>query len=198
MTRTKEAAGSDSRAIVKGTWIGTVTGTVFHSTEQTFALLHSDCLIEIQRHDRWIIMTSPRWVVAVEIPPAFGKREFTYTWGSPWALFAPVLALTCGKSLPFACWQGSAARWFLPTAGLFFRPYTRSTRGAALLDSHRWPFISAILPARHWRACSSTRWAGAGFFFSICRWRWPPHSWRGRYCRRLPRSRARTPWIRSA
>src|SRR5256712_9033361 len=43
-----------------------VTGTVFHSTEQTFALLHSDCLIEIQRHDRWIIMTSPRWVVAVE------------------------------------------------------------------------------------------------------------------------------------
>src|SRR2546430_10342633 len=64
-----------------------VTGTVFHSTEQTFALLHSDCLIEIQRHDRWIIMTSPRWVVAVEIPPTFGKRQFTYSWGSPWALF---------------------------------------------------------------------------------------------------------------
>ena len=64
-----------------------VTGTVFHSTEQTFALLHSDCLIEIQRDDRWIIMTSPRWVVAVEIPPTFGKRQFTYTWGSPWALF---------------------------------------------------------------------------------------------------------------
>src|SRR2546428_13830205 len=64
-----------------------VTGTVFHSTEQTFALLHSDCLIEIQRHDRWIIMTSPRWVVAVEIPPTFGKRQFTYSWGSPWGLF---------------------------------------------------------------------------------------------------------------
>src|SRR3989442_11849893 len=64
-----------------------VTGTVFHSTEQTFALLHSDCLIEIQRHDRWIIMTSPRWVVAVEIPPTFGKRQFTYSCGSPWALF---------------------------------------------------------------------------------------------------------------
>src|SRR3989475_9590683 len=56
-----------------------VTGTVFHSTEQTFALLHSDCLIEIQRHDRWIIMTSPRWVVAVEIPPTFGKRELNYS-----------------------------------------------------------------------------------------------------------------------
>src|SRR5438876_8932607 len=64
-----------------------VTGTVFHSTDQTFALLHSDCLIEIQRDERWIIMTSPRWVVAVEIPPTFGKRQFTYTWGSPWALF---------------------------------------------------------------------------------------------------------------
>src|SRR3989442_8363333 len=64
-----------------------VTGTVFHSTEQTFALLRSDCLIDIQRHDRWIIMTSPRWVVAVEIPPTFGKRQFTYSWGSPWALF---------------------------------------------------------------------------------------------------------------
>src|SRR5207302_10432332 len=50
-----------------------VTGTVFHSTEQTFALLHSDCLIEIQRDDRWIIMTSPQWVVAVEIPPMPGK-----------------------------------------------------------------------------------------------------------------------------
>jgi hypothetical protein len=63
------------------------TGTVFHSTEQTFALLHSDCLIEIQRDERWIIMSSPRWIVAVEIPPTFGKREFTYSWGSPWALF---------------------------------------------------------------------------------------------------------------
>jgi hypothetical protein len=62
-----------------------VTGTVFHSTEQTFALLHSNCLIDIQRHDRWIIMTSPRWVVAVEIPPMPGKCQFTYTWGSPWA-----------------------------------------------------------------------------------------------------------------
>src|SRR3989442_15967130 len=50
-------------------------------------LFRSDCLIEIQRHDRWIIMTSPRWVVAVEIPPTFGKRQFTYSWGSPWALF---------------------------------------------------------------------------------------------------------------
>jgi hypothetical protein len=64
-----------------------VTGTVFHSTEQTFALLHSNCLIEVQRRDRWIIMTAPRWVVAVEIPPLPGKRQFTYTWGSPWALF---------------------------------------------------------------------------------------------------------------
>src|SRR3989442_11867160 len=59
-----------------------VTGTVFHSTEQTFALLRSDCLIDIERQDRWIIMTSPRWVVAVEIPPTFGKRQFTYSWGS--------------------------------------------------------------------------------------------------------------------
>src|SRR5437588_9964043 len=64
-----------------------VTGLVFHSTEQTFALLHSDCLIEIQRDARWIIMTSPRWVAAVEIPPTFGKCQFTYTWGSPWAPF---------------------------------------------------------------------------------------------------------------
>src|SRR2546422_8076613 len=56
-----------------------VMGTVFHSTEQTFALLHSDCLIEIQRHDRWIIMTSPRWVVAEEIPPTFGKRSEEHT-----------------------------------------------------------------------------------------------------------------------
>src|SRR2546428_12864913 len=52
-----------------------VTGTVFHSTEQTFALLRSDCLIEIQRHDRWIIMTSPRWVVAVEIPPTSSEER---------------------------------------------------------------------------------------------------------------------------
>jgi hypothetical protein len=64
-----------------------VTGTVFHSTEQTFALLSSDCLIDIQRQDRWIIMTSPQWVVAVEIPLTFGKRQFTYSWGSHWALF---------------------------------------------------------------------------------------------------------------
>src|SRR5437870_10438942 len=62
-----------------------VTGTVFHSTEQTFALLHSECLIEIQRHDRWIIITSPRWVVAVEIPPTFGKRQFSYYGRTPWA-----------------------------------------------------------------------------------------------------------------
>src|SRR3989454_3522441 len=61
-----------------------VTGTVFHSTEQTFALLRSDCLIDIQRHDRWIIMTSPRWVVAVEIPPTFGKGQVTYSSVSPW------------------------------------------------------------------------------------------------------------------
>src|SRR5437879_150556 len=60
-----------------------VTGTVFHSTEQTFALLHSNCLIEIQRRDRWIIMTSPQWVVAVEIPPMPGKCQFTYTWARP-------------------------------------------------------------------------------------------------------------------
>ena len=64
-----------------------VTGTVFHSTEQTVALLHSDCLIDIQRQDRWIIMTSPQWVVTVEIPPMPGKSQFTYAWGSPWALF---------------------------------------------------------------------------------------------------------------
>lgn len=64
-----------------------VTGTVFHSTEQTFALLHSNCLIEIQRREGWIIMTSPQWVVAVEIPPTPGKWSFTYSWGSPWALF---------------------------------------------------------------------------------------------------------------
>ena len=64
-----------------------VVGTVFHSTEQTFALLHSNCLIEIQRREGWIIMTSPQWVVAVEIPQIPGKRSFTYSWGSPWALF---------------------------------------------------------------------------------------------------------------
>ena len=64
-----------------------VTGTVFHSMEQTFALLHSNCLIDIRRQDRLIIMTSPQWVVAVEIPPMPGKCQFTYTWGSPWALF---------------------------------------------------------------------------------------------------------------
>jgi hypothetical protein len=64
-----------------------VEGTVFHSTEQTIAQLHSDCLIDIQQHDRWIVMTAPQWVVAVEIPPTFGKGEFTYSWGSPWALF---------------------------------------------------------------------------------------------------------------
>ena len=64
-----------------------VVGTVFHSTEQTFALLHSNCLIEIQRREGWIIMTSPQWVVAVEIPHTPGKRSFTYSWGSPWALF---------------------------------------------------------------------------------------------------------------
>ena len=77
-----------------------VTGTVFHSTEQTFALLHSDCLIEIKRNDRWIIMTAPRWVVAVEIPPTFGKREFRYTWGSPWALFGN--GSTAGEWVPVA------------------------------------------------------------------------------------------------
>ncbi len=64
-----------------------VTGTVFYSPEQTFALLHTNCLIEIQRRDHWIIMTSPQWVVAVEIPRIPGKHQFTYTWGSPWALF---------------------------------------------------------------------------------------------------------------
>ena len=64
-----------------------VTGTVFHAPDQTFALLHSNCLVEIERRDRWIIMTSPQWVVAVEIPPIPGKRRFTYSWGSPWALF---------------------------------------------------------------------------------------------------------------
>src|SRR5438105_9816214 len=63
-----------------------VTGTVFHSTEQTLALLHSDCLIEIQRDARWIIMTSPRWVVAVEIPPTLEERKSTFTSGSPWVL----------------------------------------------------------------------------------------------------------------
>ena len=64
-----------------------VTGTVFHSAEQTVAQLQSNCLIDIQRRDRWIIMTSQRWAVAVEIPPTFGERQFTYTWGAPWALF---------------------------------------------------------------------------------------------------------------
>ena len=64
-----------------------VTGTVFNSTEQTFALLHSNCLIDIRRDNSWIIMTSPKWVVAVEIPQNSGKCQFTYTWGSPWALF---------------------------------------------------------------------------------------------------------------
>src|SRR5437016_12105275 len=64
-----------------------VTGTVFNSTEQTFALLHSNCLIDIRRRDRWIIMTSVKWTVAVEIPENSGKCQFTYTWGSPWALF---------------------------------------------------------------------------------------------------------------
>src|SRR5437667_12644746 len=64
-----------------------VTRTPFPSPFPYTTLFRSDCLIEIQRHDRWIIMTSPRWVVAVEIPPTFGKRQFTYSWGSPWALF---------------------------------------------------------------------------------------------------------------
>ena len=77
-----------------------VTGTVFHSTEQTFALLHSNCLVEIQRRDRWIIMTSPKWVVAVEIPPTLGQRPFTYTWGSPWALFGA--GPTTGEWVPVA------------------------------------------------------------------------------------------------
>lgn len=64
-----------------------VTGTVVHSQVQTVALLHSNCLIDIQRRDRWIIMTSPRWTVVVEIPQVPGKHQFTYYWGSPWALF---------------------------------------------------------------------------------------------------------------
>ena len=64
-----------------------VTGTVFHSAEETVAQLQSNCLIDIQRRDRWIIMTSQRWAVAVEIPSTFGERQFTYTWGAPWALF---------------------------------------------------------------------------------------------------------------
>src|SRR5438874_8683315 len=64
-----------------------VTGTVFHSAEETVAQLQSNCLIDIQRRDRWIIMTSPRWAVAVEIPSTFGERQFTYTCGAPWALF---------------------------------------------------------------------------------------------------------------
>src|SRR5207249_11942757 len=64
-----------------------VTGTVFHSTEQTFALLHSDCLIEIQLHERCLIMTSPRSFPTRRSSDLFGKRQFTYSWGSPWALF---------------------------------------------------------------------------------------------------------------
>jgi len=72
------------KASVKGC---AVTGTVFYSVEQTFALLHSNCLIEIQRRDKWIIMIAPHWVIAVEIPSTPGKRTFTYAWGSPWAIF---------------------------------------------------------------------------------------------------------------
>src|SRR2546428_7567538 len=64
-----------------------VTGTVFHSTEQTFALLHSNCLVEIQRRDRWINMTTPKGVVAVGNPPTLGRHPLPSTSGSPWAPF---------------------------------------------------------------------------------------------------------------
>src|SRR3989442_11585850 len=77
-----------------------VTGTVFHSTEQTFALLRSDCLIDIERQDRWIIMTSPRWVVAVEIPPTLEQTPFIYSRRSPRCRL--VLGPTTSEWLPVA------------------------------------------------------------------------------------------------
>src|SRR5947209_9531334 len=59
----------------------------FFLTDQAFTQIYTLSLHDALPIYRWIIMTSPRWVVAVEIPPTFGKRQFTYSWGSPWALF---------------------------------------------------------------------------------------------------------------
>ena len=63
-----------------------VTGLVF-SQGQTFALLHSNCVVEITRRDSVLIFTSPQSVVTVEIPANLPKTAFYYPWGSQFALF---------------------------------------------------------------------------------------------------------------
>ena len=58
-----------------------ITGEVFYSLAQTSALLSSNCPIHIERKGTRIKMTSPKWVVQVDIPEEPGMHEFVYRWG---------------------------------------------------------------------------------------------------------------------
>ena len=63
-----------------------VPGLVF-SQGQVFALLHSNCVVDITRRDSVLIFTTPQSVVTVEIPANLPKTAFYYPWGSRFALF---------------------------------------------------------------------------------------------------------------
>src|SRR2546426_12392749 len=87
-----------------------VMATVFHSTEQTFALLHSDCLIEIQRHDRWIIMTSPRWSSQWRYRRHSGSASLPTPGARPGLCLEPDRRPASGSRWPWAIAQGCRAR----------------------------------------------------------------------------------------
>jgi len=65
-----------------------VFGEVLWSTNQTTAMLSSNCPIQIGRQDGTIMMKSPhRMMINVVIPKHPGLHEFVYRWGESFARF---------------------------------------------------------------------------------------------------------------
>jgi hypothetical protein len=59
-----------------------ISGEVYSTQSETKAsLAPTNCPINIEQQGHLITMTSPKWIVQVQIPADIGKQEFLYQWG---------------------------------------------------------------------------------------------------------------------
>jgi hypothetical protein len=59
-----------------------ISGEVYSTRDEIkAALAPTNCPIDIKQDGKVITMTSPKWVVQVQVPDDIGKQEFLYLWG---------------------------------------------------------------------------------------------------------------------
>ena len=76
-------------AIVLSTWLAVqntetpcfILGEVSSSQQQGDDLASTNCPIHIKREGQTVTMTSPKWMVQVQIPEDQATHKFVYQWG---------------------------------------------------------------------------------------------------------------------